>query len=147
VFLTQSFHIHISIINISRVSDSQETDPSLAWLDTQWDSYNIISYPPHEVLPLHFRSSSFSSSFASAKQILPSEYTSYEGWSYNTRWKEQKSIIGYYASWQLYDNGERAKPSNIEFSKLDRVNYAFFQCDGGGNIWGMDSWADPMALL
>ena len=56
-------------------------------------------------------------------------------------------VIGYYAAWQWYDNSERAKPSNMEFAKVDRVNYAFFQTDEGGSIWGTDSWADPIILL
>ena len=56
-------------------------------------------------------------------------------------------VIGYYASWQWYDRGQFAKPSNMNFSKVTRVNYAFFQSDNDGNIYGTDSWADPNILF
>ena len=64
-----------------------------------------------------------------------------------TRTNRTKTVIGYYAIWQLYDNTERAKPTNMEFSKVDRVNYAFFQTDAMGNIWGTYSWVDPITIL
>ena len=38
-----------------------------------------------------------------------------------------KTVIGYYASWQWYDRNKYADPTNIQFSKYDRINYAFFQ--------------------
>jgi len=58
-----------------------------------------------------------------------------------------KTRIGYYASWQWYDRGGKAKPGNIDFTKIDRVNFAFFKIDTAGNIWGTDSWADPQILF
>jgi len=58
-----------------------------------------------------------------------------------------KQIIGYYASWQWYDRSKLAKPSNMDFKKVTRVNYAFFQTDAEGNIWGTDEWADPRVLF
>lgn len=30
----------------------------------------------------------------------------------------------------------------MDFNKVTRVNYAFFQIDTAGNIWGTDDWAD-----
>ena len=82
---------------------------------------------------------------------LPQSYTSYEGWSKLTRTKptngKPKKIIGYYAIWQVYDNDKRASPKNMDYTKLDRVNYAFFQTDLNGNVWGMDSYNDPVVLL
>lgn len=59
----------------------------------------------------------------------------------------EKQIIGYYASWQWYDRSKLAKPSNMDFKKVTRVNYAFFQSDAEGNIWGTDEWADPRVLF
>ena len=38
-----------------------------------------------------------------------------------------KTIIGYYASWQQYDRNGLAKPENMDFTKVDRVNFAFFR--------------------
>ena len=53
----------------------------------------------------------------------------------------------YIASWQWYDRAKLAKPSNMDFSKVTRVNYAFFQLDEDGNIWGTDEWADVSWLV
>lgn len=58
-----------------------------------------------------------------------------------------KTIIGYYASWQWYDRAKLAKPQNMNFSKVQRVNFAFFQTNESGDIWGTDSWADPNLLF
>jgi chitinase len=58
-----------------------------------------------------------------------------------------KEVIGYYASWQWYDRGQLAKPQNMDFTKVTRVNFAFFQSDIKGNLYGTDSWADPNVLF
>jgi chitinase len=58
-----------------------------------------------------------------------------------------KEVIGYYASWQWYDRAQLAKPQNMDFSKVTRVNFAFFQSDVKGNLYGTDSWADPNVLF
>ncbi|KAL7472628.1 hypothetical protein ACHAXS_012995 [Conticribra weissflogii] len=57
-----------------------------------------------------------------------------------------KVVIGYYAGWQWYDRNKFADPVNVDFSKYDRINYAFFQPDLKGNIYGTDEWADPQLL-
>jgi hypothetical protein len=54
----------------------------------------------------------------------------------------QRLLTGSYAVWQWYDRDNLASPTNIDFTKLSRVNYAFFQTDGDGYIFGTDSWAD-----
>ncbi|KAL3796132.1 hypothetical protein HJC23_000635 [Cyclotella cryptica] len=61
--------------------------------------------------------------------------------------RHSKTIIGYYASWQWYDRDKLASPTNMDFSKISRVNFGFFQTDEAGNIWGTDSWADPNLLF
>jgi GH18 family chitinase len=58
-----------------------------------------------------------------------------------------KKIIGYYAGWQWYDRNKLASPSNMDFSLVQRVNYAFFQPDAMGNIYGTDKWGDPQILF
>jgi len=58
-----------------------------------------------------------------------------------------KTIVGYYASWQYYDRSSLAKPENLDFTKVDRVNFAFFQSDTSGNLFGTDSWGDPIVLF
>ena len=58
-----------------------------------------------------------------------------------------KTVIGYYASWQWYDRNKFADPINIPYSKYDRINYAFFQPDKQGNLFGTDEWADPQLLF
>ena len=57
-----------------------------------------------------------------------------------------KTVIGYYASWQWYDRDKFADPSRIDFTKYDRINYAFFQPDARGDLFGTDEWADPQLL-
>lgn len=58
----------------------------------------------------------------------------------------QKTIIGYYASWQWYDRNKFADPNNIDFSKYTRIHYAFFQPDEKGSLYGTDEWGDPQIL-
>ncbi len=48
----------------------------------------------------------------------------------------KKTIIGYYASWQWYDREKLASPQNMDFTKYTRVNFAFFQTDVEGNLFG-----------
>lgn len=76
---------------------------------------------------------------------MPTGFKSTEGWSSETR--KGKTVTGYYASWHWYDNSERATPTNLQFTKVDRVNFAFFHSDESGNIWGTDPWADAQILF
>lgn len=50
----------------------------------------------------------------------------------------QRLLTGSYAVWQWYDRNNLASPGNMDFKKLSRVNYAFFQTDGDGFIFGTD---------
>ncbi|KAL7548413.1 hypothetical protein ACHAWF_011704, partial [Thalassiosira exigua] len=59
----------------------------------------------------------------------------------------EATVAAHYASWQWYDRSRLAAPKNIDFSKVDRVNFAFFQTDENGNIWGTDDWADSNLLF
>jgi chitinase len=56
-------------------------------------------------------------------------------------------MIGYYASWQWYDRNGLAAPSAFDFEKVTRANFAFFQINDRGDIWGTDNWADPITLF
>ncbi|KAL3775108.1 hypothetical protein ACHAW5_001511 [Stephanodiscus triporus] len=58
-----------------------------------------------------------------------------------------RRIIGYYAGWQWYDRDKLADPENMDFRKVQRVNYAFFRTDALGNIYGTDRWGDPQLLF
>lgn len=51
------------------------------------------------------------------------------------------------ASWQWYDRDGLAAPINMDFSKITRANFAFFQITEEGEIYGTDSWADPITLF
>ena len=42
----------------------------------------------------------------------------------------------YYYPTSFYERNGLAKPENIDFTKISRVNYASFQLDGSGSIWG-----------
>lgn len=113
------------------------------WKDVAWDSAQIVPFPPHPVLPFEQERAKLSNpSVPSAEGETPPQpskkYVSSEGWSYQTR--EGKNVIGYYPSWQWYKNNERSKPANMNFQKVDRVNFAFFQTDEDGNIWGVSQY-------
>ena len=58
-----------------------------------------------------------------------------------------KQVIGYYASWQWYDRDKLSNPASVDYDKLTRINFAFFQPDANGNIYGTDEWADPSVLF
>ncbi|KAL9190865.1 hypothetical protein ACHAXT_000571 [Thalassiosira profunda] len=58
-----------------------------------------------------------------------------------------KTIIAYYASWQWYDRDGLAAPPNLDHSKVTRYNFAFFQINSAGELWGTDSWADAITLF
>lgn len=58
-----------------------------------------------------------------------------------------KSIVTATAGWQWYDRDKLADPSNMNFRKVQRVNYAFFQPDVQGNIYGTDRWGDPQVSV
>ena len=60
--------------------------------------------------------------------------------------KRQRLLIGSYAAWQWYDRNELASPKNLQLNKVSRINYAFFQTDSDGYIFGTDSWADANIL-
>lgn len=94
------------------------------------------------ILPSH---NPDNAAMTSSHASLPRDFISTEGWSSQTR--GSKTVVGYYAAWQMYDSQERAKPKNMRFQKVDRVNFAFFQTDKDGNIWGTDKWLDPIVLL
>ncbi len=51
------------------------------------------------------------------------------------------------SSRQWYDRNGLAKPSELDHSKVTRYNFAFFQPNGEGDIWGTDSWADSIVLF
>eukprot|EP00804_Cyclotella_cryptica_P014807 CCRYP_015026-RF/>CCRYP_015026-RF protein AED:0.11 eAED:0.11 QI:481/0.94/0.95/1/0.78/0.75/20/1173/1223 len=111
----------------------------LANSDESFRSSNPTSHPTISVqtasvaIPVGLPSSSTNSSITSASQV--------------SRTDHEKTIVGYYASWQWYDRNKLAAPENMDFTKLQRVNYAFFQTDTSGNLWGTDSWGDPNVLF
>ena len=46
----------------------------------------------------------------------------------------------------MYDRSNLAKPSNLDHSKVTRYNFAFFQTNRNGDIWGTDGYTDSKAL-
>ena len=110
-----------------------------AWVEQEWRN-EMGTYPPHDVLPVHL----IQRGDGVDPDAFPREYVSREGWSSATR---TRSVVGYYSVHNWYDNGERSKPANLQLSKVDRVNFAFFQLDESGSIWGTDSYADQITLF
>jgi chitinase len=58
-------------------------------------------------------------------------------------------VTGYYGPHSPRFRGLHgpAKPENIDYTKLTRINYSSFQINGDGNIWGTDVNADPELLF
>ena len=48
---------------------------------------------------------------------------------------------------QWYDRNHLARPSELDHSKVTRYNFAFFQPNEEGDIWGTDKWADSIVLF
>lgn len=67
-------------------------------------------------------------------------------YSHTSKHSRQRLLTGSYATWQWYDRSNLASPVNLNLNKVSRVNYAFFQSDTDGFIFGTDSWADPNVL-
>eukprot|EP00985_Skeletonema_marinoi_P014143 scaffold7119_cov119-Skeletonema_marinoi.AAC.2 len=67
-------------------------------------------------------------------------------YSHTSQHSRQRLLTGSYATWQWYDRSNLASPLNLKLNKVSRVNYAFFQSDTDGYIFGTDSWADPNVL-
>ena len=61
--------------------------------------------------------------------------TATQWWTKQTT-THSKTIIAYYASWQWYDRDGLAAPKNLDHSKVTRYNFAFFQINTQGDIWG-----------
>jgi hypothetical protein len=131
-------------------SSSTSTTTSDGWDDnvviTTWTNGDIVKFPKPTLQPYDIAQSNDGTTTSS----LPKEFISQEGWSTQSRSSGSDStmkVIGYYANWQWYSNQERPSPLNMQFTKLDRVNFAFFQTNDKGDIWGTDTWADPAILL
>jgi GH18 family chitinase len=122
---------------------SDSTPSETAWVDQAWDPSQIITYPRPLLTPVDEFLALDPKNNNDTK--VPREFKSQEGWSVASR--KHKTLTGYYASWRYYANQERTKPMNMKFQKVDRVNYAFFQTNPDGDIWGTDPWADPLNLF
>jgi chitinase len=57
-----------------------------------------------------------------------------------------RQIIGYYPSWQWYDRGGLMHPERLDYTRYTILQYAFYQCDTMGNVYGTDEWADSVLL-
>lgn len=68
-------------------------------------------------------------------------------WDPNVNQGHSKTIIRYYALWQWYNRNGVAALINVDFSKITRANFAFFQITFEGGIFGTDSWVDPITYL
>ncbi|KAL7482088.1 hypothetical protein ACHAW6_007768 [Cyclotella cf. meneghiniana] len=60
--------------------------------------------------------------------------------------RQIKATAYYYPS-KYYERNGWGKPENIDFTKVSKVNYASFQTDDKGNIWGTDLNADAELLF
>lgn len=109
-----------------------EPPSETAWVDQAWDPSQITAYPPlpltelDQFLALDPKKNNHTK--------VPRVFKSKEGWSVASR--KEKTLVGYYASWQWYANSERSKPSNMKFQKVSslfavswirliQINFAF----------------------
>eukprot|EP00804_Cyclotella_cryptica_P000024 CCRYP_013705-RC/>CCRYP_013705-RC protein AED:0.23 eAED:0.23 QI:1063/1/1/1/0.77/0.7/10/266/585 len=135
-------------------SGAPSNDPTLepsASLSLNPSSWPSVSAKPSAspsrdptAYPTQFRSSS--PSLSSYPSSLPSSSPSSDP-SRPPNGPYEATVSAYYASWQWYDRNKLATPENIDFGKIDRVNFAFFQTNQNGDLWGTDSWADPQLLF
>ena len=130
-----------------------------------WTNTDIVDFPLPQLQPYDLAQSSTT---MLEETTVPKEFISQEGWSSQSRSSPSSSssttyhssgsssgegrsngnkVIGYYANWQWYSNQERPTPQNMQFTKVDRVNFAFFQTNDIGEVWGSDLWADAAILL
>lgn len=117
-----------------------------------WSKEDITNFPLPQLQPYDLaqqvQHTSSSSTSTASETSIPRDFISQEGWSSQSRRSNKgKKVIGYYANWQWYSNQERPAPVNMQFTKVDRVNFAFFQLSVNGEIWGTDVWADGGILL
>jgi len=108
----------------------------------QYDPNVVIPPPSPPPTPQEFISS------VSIPVSLPSQQQmSSNNNSQSSAGSHGKTIVGYYASWQWYDRNKKAAPENMDFTKVQRVNFAFFQINELGQMWGTDAWGDPNLLF
>ena len=72
--------------------------------------------------------------------------TLYQSFTFSSNFSSFSTSFPTDATWQWYDRSNLASPTNLRLNKVSRVNYAFFQSDTDGYIFGTDSWADPNVL-
>lgn len=113
-----------------------------------WTDDDFINFPLPQLQQYDLAQSSGSEV---GLETLPKEFISQEGWSSQSRSSSSgsgdKKVIGYYTNWNWYSNQERPSPENMQFTKVDRINFAFFQTNEVGELWGTDLWADAAILL
>jgi hypothetical protein len=139
-------------------NDSEEGGGDGVWDNVEivsWTNADVTTFPLPQLQPYDL---------VQEETTLPKEFISQEGWSSQTRSSSSstspdggssntgssngcKKVIGYYANWRWYSNQERPSPQNMQFTKVDRINFAFFQTNVLGEIWGTDVWADAGILL
>jgi GH18 family chitinase len=61
-------------------------------------------------------------------------------------YEKRKTVIGHHTLWQWYNRNKLVDPDNVNFTKYTQINYAFFQTDLQGNLYGTDEWADLQLL-
>ncbi len=93
-------------------------------------------------MPLHM--AQVKRSLATMASVLPIRYHQCNSFRYVSL---TSFVVPLTAGWQWYDRDKLADPSNMNFRKVQRVNYAFFQPDVQGNIYGTDRWGDPQVSV
>eukprot|EP00985_Skeletonema_marinoi_P025842 scaffold19363_cov164-Skeletonema_marinoi.AAC.3 len=135
---------------LSNNNDEEEGGGGGVWDNVEilsWSKEDVTNFPLPQLQPydLAQQQQQHTTTTTTTSETLPRDFISQEGWSSTSR--STKKVIGYYTNWQWYSNQERPAPVNMQFTKVDRVNFAFFQMSEGGEVWGTDTWADGGILL
>ena len=130
---------------MSDIDAGSSSSTETAWLEhfASWSPADVVPYPPHPVPRGVSRGDA--AGLGGPGSSGEEGYASSEVWSSRTR--GDATVTAYYAAGRRYDDDDPARPAHLNFHKVDRVNFAFFQTDAAGNVWGTDPWADPVTLL
>ena len=118
---------------------------------TRYDTNTKYSYSDPTTAPTNNNETTVSSSKDPTDNNNNNTNTTMEQYSHSnglqSSSQRQRLLTGSYAAWQWYDRSSLATPTNLNLQKVSRVNYAFFQSNDDGYIFGTDSWADPNVLF
>eukprot|EP00571_Detonula_confervacea_P012860 CAMPEP_0172303034 /NCGR_PEP_ID=MMETSP1058-20130122/4632_1 /TAXON_ID=83371 /ORGANISM="Detonula confervacea, Strain CCMP 353" /LENGTH=363 /DNA_ID=CAMNT_0013013713 /DNA_START=51 /DNA_END=1139 /DNA_ORIENTATION=+ len=114
-----------------RLSQAVKVVQSLNAQHVRYDTNNIYNYSNPNIM----------NEATSTTNNNTNNNDNMQQFSHTSQSDRQRLLTGSYAAWQWYDRTNLASPTNLKLQKVSRINYAFFQADGNGYVFGTDSWA------